>query len=288
MERTFITETAFRPIVPSQPAARRVRPSRVTFAVLVAAAICLGFVAYAAADSGSPGATVNGCYNKTNGALRILQSTQNCSDSEMPISWNQAGAQGPAGAQGVPGPAGEQGPQGPAGTNGLSVTSTALAAGDPNCAFGGSSFTAASGVSYACNGAPGAVGPTGPQGPPGPAGGAATTTVTQGGLDYASIVDSGGIDVAGYCANNGPVYLRVRGDGGTTLDDSGVVYAANAGGFAGSAQIGASLIGPFSDKAHVDFDGVIRNEYTGAFMHLTVHGTFGNPCSFEYVTTPSS
>jgi len=46
----------------------------------------------------------------------------------------------------------------------LAAASQALAAGDPECGSGGSSFTAASGVTYACNGAPGAEGTQGPAG----------------------------------------------------------------------------------------------------------------------------
>ena len=56
---------------------------------------------------------------------------------------------------------GAPGQNGANGKDGQSVTSTALSPGDPNCATGGSSFTSASGTTYACNGA------TGPAGPPG-------------------------------------------------------------------------------------------------------------------------
>ena len=41
---------------------------------------------------------------------------------------------------------------------GVSVTDTALPSGDPNCPDGGSSFTAAGGTTYACNGAQGPAG----------------------------------------------------------------------------------------------------------------------------------
>jgi hypothetical protein len=80
------------------------------------------------------------------------------------------GPAGPAGPQGPTGPAGPQGttgPQGLAGRDGQSVTSLPLIFGDAVCAFGGTQFTTASGITYACSGAPGAVGP---QGVPGEAG----------------------------------------------------------------------------------------------------------------------
>lgn len=73
-----------------------------------------------------------------------------------------AGAQGTQGSPGPPGPQGPQGiqgPQGPKGDNGDSVTSSSAPAGG-NCAYGGSKFTAANGVTYACNGAPGSGGGT--------------------------------------------------------------------------------------------------------------------------------
>jgi hypothetical protein len=59
-----------------------------------------------------------------------------------------------------------KGNRGRTGANGVSVTSTALASGNANCATGGSSFASASGTTYACNGA------KGDQGPPGPTAGA--------------------------------------------------------------------------------------------------------------------
>jgi hypothetical protein len=86
-----------------------------------------------------------------------------------------AGAQGLQGTAGEPGAKGDQGPQGPAGndgqngqngtdgTNGVSVTSAVEPPG-ANCAEGGSEFTAANGVTYACNGADGEDGQDGENG----------------------------------------------------------------------------------------------------------------------------
>jgi len=99
------------------------------------------------------------------------------------------GAPGEAGADGVNGEAGATGATGEAGANGSSafVQTATLSVGDPNCAYGGVSFSACvqdaqgdppacSAPSYVCNGAPGATGATGeagaagPQGPAGEAG----------------------------------------------------------------------------------------------------------------------
>ena len=71
------------------------------------------------------------------------------------------GPQGPKGDTGATGSTGPQGPKGDpgsSGANGVSVNSASLPSGDSNCPNGGSSFTAADGMTYACNGAPGAPG----------------------------------------------------------------------------------------------------------------------------------
>ncbi len=71
------------------------------------------------------------------------------------------GAQGPAGPTGAQGPVGPAGPMGPAGPQGIpggqgaagqSVTSVVLPVGDPNCPYGGTQFSTASGLGYACSG----------------------------------------------------------------------------------------------------------------------------------------
>jgi Collagen triple helix repeat (20 copies) len=64
------------------------------------------------------------------------------------------GPQGLQGPQGAPGQPGANGQPGAPGADGHSVTSSTLASGDANCLDGGSQFTATSGTTYACNGAP--------------------------------------------------------------------------------------------------------------------------------------
>jgi len=63
------------------------------------------------------GNVLNGCYQKINGQLRIVSNPGQCNPSELPVSWNIVGPQGPAGPQG---PTGAQGPEGPAGPQGPS------------------------------------------------------------------------------------------------------------------------------------------------------------------------
>jgi hypothetical protein len=61
------------------------------------------------------GNTIDGCYNKGNGALRVIDATATqCKSSQTPIRWNEVGLPGSVG------PAGPQGPQGAAGAAGTS------------------------------------------------------------------------------------------------------------------------------------------------------------------------
>ena len=86
------------------------------------------------------------------------------------------GGPGPKGDKGDPGPKGDQGDPGADGAPGAdgmpglpgqpgeSVISVEIDVGDTNCPYGGTRFTSASGVDYACNGAPGADGADGQPG----------------------------------------------------------------------------------------------------------------------------
>ena len=120
-------------------------------ALVVAVAVAAGGIAYASVpDSGG---AIHGCYSanaatKTNGSqLNIVDSdVAGCGRGQTAITWSETG---------------------PPGQNGVSVTSTALAAGDVNCPTGGSSFAAANGTTYACNGAKGDKGDRGEAGPAG-------------------------------------------------------------------------------------------------------------------------
>jgi hypothetical protein len=88
----------------------------------LALAVLAAAGAYAAIPNS--GGVINGCYQKNEGLLRVIDSdTEACRTSEVPIAWSQTGPQGPPGPQGPAGPQGLQGPQGAkgeAGTNGVS------------------------------------------------------------------------------------------------------------------------------------------------------------------------
>lgn len=120
--------------------------SRRTWAV--GSALLVVGVVYAWAAIPGPDGVIHGCYNTTNGSLRLVDGSDSCKSGEAPVCWNVKGSAGPAGPAGPMGPIG---PMGPAGAQGPK--------GDPGAA-GPTGPT----------GPAGAAGPTGPQGPAGPTG----------------------------------------------------------------------------------------------------------------------
>lgn len=117
----------------------RVFAKRWLVAIGAAGALAVGAgIAYATIPNGN---TIEGCYAKIGGGLRVIDTAKNqkCfGPLEVPISWNQTGpqglqgatgaqgAQGPAGATGAQGPAGPTGATGPAGPQGPAGTGGAL------------------------------------------------------------------------------------------------------------------------------------------------------------------
>jgi hypothetical protein len=98
--------------------------------------------------------TINGCYQKENGQLRVVADGSACRDSELALRWSQRGVTGERGPQGDRGPQGERGSQGEAGPTGR--------AGDPG-ASGAKGDRGEPGE----KGVQGDVGPEGPAGTPG-------------------------------------------------------------------------------------------------------------------------
>ena len=102
--------------------ARQLLPSRLALMAAASAGTLglVGLVALAGAAIPSADDTINGCYDKSTGNLRVIDTAKDkCKVSEVAISWNQAGSPGP---QGPEGPAGPTGPQG-AGGSGSAITS---------------------------------------------------------------------------------------------------------------------------------------------------------------------
>ena len=129
-------------------APRRVLAVGVLAAVAVVVAAGFGYAAVAADNQTYSGCLQNG--DLTNVAIGSTP-VRACPKNAIQISWSQSGTPGTPGTPGTNG------------TNGVSVTSATEAAG-ANCADGGSKFTAANGVTYACNGAKGDKGDKGDKG----------------------------------------------------------------------------------------------------------------------------
>jgi hypothetical protein len=112
----------------------------------VAASVLAGGIAWAAIPGA--GGVIDGCYQKNEGQLRVIDpATTACRSSEVPISWNAQGARGVEGDQGVPGRNGVDG------RNGTGVVVVRELPG-ANCPTGGVKITAANGIGYVCNNAP--------------------------------------------------------------------------------------------------------------------------------------
>ena len=93
------------------------------------------------AVAGIPGqdGIISGCYNNTNGGLRLIDRSSGdaCKTGETAIQWNEAGPQGPSGPAGPVGPQGPAGPQGlpgPAGPEGASGYEVVRANGETDAA----------------------------------------------------------------------------------------------------------------------------------------------------------
>jgi type VI secretion system secreted protein Hcp len=89
-------------------------------AVAIGAAIAMSGLAIGIVVGSIPGAdgVISGCYNKNNGTLRVIDAPSvSCTSSEIAISWNQTGVQGPAGPAGAKGEQGDPGPAGPPGSS---------------------------------------------------------------------------------------------------------------------------------------------------------------------------
>ena len=140
-----------------------------TAAGALAAAVLAGGVAWAAIPT--DGGVYTACMLKNVGTVRLIDRSlppanlmSHCKPAlEVEISWNQRGVQGLQGIQGPPGKDGlngsngidgrdgAPGKDGADGQDGEGVTGEPEPAG-ANCANGGSRFTVANGVTYACNG----------------------------------------------------------------------------------------------------------------------------------------
>src|SRR4051794_22455849 len=73
--------------------------------VSVTILVAVGGAAYASVPDAA--GVIHGCYSKTSGSVRIIDSsTQACSTTENGLNWNQIGPTGPQGPQGLKGETG--------------------------------------------------------------------------------------------------------------------------------------------------------------------------------------
>ena len=106
----------------------------------------------------STGGAIDGCYQKNEGQLRVIDpGIDTCRPSEIPITWNSQGGKGDKGDPGTPGLDGHDGRDGMDGT-GVTVEPEAPGA---HCAAGGVKITAANGFAYVCGTTPPDPGPDG-------------------------------------------------------------------------------------------------------------------------------
>lgn len=150
----------------------------------IAVAVCVtvaGGTAWSAGAIGSiigTGGTINGCYQKENGQLRVVAEGSTCRDSELAIKWNEKGPKGDPGKDGSPGDKGPIGDKGPTGDKGQTgdkgepgekgITGDQGPAGDEGPA--GDKGEVGDKGPIGDKGITGDKGPTGDRGPAGPAG----------------------------------------------------------------------------------------------------------------------
>jgi hypothetical protein len=94
------------------------RPTKILLGVAALAAIGVTAGIALAAIPGAAG-TIQGCYKKGNGHLRVVESSADCHRSEVAISWSQKGQKGDPGSAGAPGSPGIPGTNGVNGKDGL-------------------------------------------------------------------------------------------------------------------------------------------------------------------------
>jgi hypothetical protein len=182
-----------------------------------------------------PDGTINGCYRTDadksgpKGELRLLAADEACRNNELAIQWNQEGAKG------------DPGDDGAEGDDGSSVTSTPLGSGDANCPNGGSSFTAVSGTTFACNGANGTAGS-----------GGGLPLGFESGTPQSDFMSSGGIQVVGSITVSFSAIVTFttsvslfpeQDSSGNNLPDTvrcGLVSAANGTGIGRTILLGTS------------------------------------------------
>jgi hypothetical protein len=175
---------------------RRLLAAGALAAVAVVVAASYGYAAVTATNQTYTGCLQGGSI--TNVAIGSAP-TKACPNNAVQISWSQTGPQGLPGQNGAPG------------APGVSVSSATEPPG-VNCAQGGSKFTAANGVTYACNGTKGDKGDPGANGTNGTNGTNGVSVTSAAELPGANCADGG----SKFTAANGVTYAcnGAKGDKG--------------------------------------------------------------------------
>jgi hypothetical protein len=86
------------------------------FGVLATIALILAVLSISRASIPDADGVIHGCYNKSGGSIRIIDSSvTRCGSNETAVNWSQTGPPGPIGPQGPQGPTGPAGATGPTG-----------------------------------------------------------------------------------------------------------------------------------------------------------------------------
>jgi hypothetical protein len=77
---------------------RKLQPGLSYANVTATLALAAALAGSAAASIPGPGGTIKGCYKKSNGSLRVIDSAKSCQSSEKALTWNTKGPPGPSDA----------------------------------------------------------------------------------------------------------------------------------------------------------------------------------------------
>jgi hypothetical protein len=227
------------------------RPSPALVVSVIALVAALGSGAYAAV-SGIPDAlgVFHGCVNNRTGVVRVVKSAKSCAHRRVLRRGGKRIV--------IPGElAIAWSQQGPRGLQGI-------------------------------RGTQGPQGNRGTQGNEGPGATSFATTIAEGpSLQPATLVNlNNGLTLSGSCTTLPAVQLHIE-PGADVAQGSGTASLnGNPPTQFDFDSIGAKTVGATSS---VDFDVIARDATTGSgFVRIDAHGTFGNPCRFWGMITPSS
>lgn len=97
------------------------RTSSTKNSLIIGISVVLGASLLSVGISNAAGTTIKACAKKSNGAMRLIDSTKSCKKSERTLTW---GTQGDAGPTGATGASGSTGASGTNGSNGYSKVYT--------------------------------------------------------------------------------------------------------------------------------------------------------------------